>query len=158
MVLLDKAQVVEIIDHEACSFAHAFRGGIAEPVQPFQACTIAEMKARDWIHRLATRCFRAEIVESRKAENDWTKRRTRVRVEVPVGIGQLSQGGRVKIFKTGSLWISSNATKPRPKLWCRRQGNKGLQRWQVPRNLLHDMLDQKVAERDAFQTRLAVAD
>src|SRR6476660_7927088 len=76
MVLLDKTQVVEIIDHEACSLAHALRGGIAEPVQPFQACTIAEMKARDWIHRLATRCFRAEIVESRKAENDWTKRHT----------------------------------------------------------------------------------
>jgi hypothetical protein len=46
VVVLDAVMVVEIVDHDAEGFLDRTRCGVAEPIDPFEPCAVAEMKAR----------------------------------------------------------------------------------------------------------------
>jgi hypothetical protein len=46
MVVLDAVMVVEIVDHDAEGFLDRSALCIAEPIDPFEPCAIAEVKAR----------------------------------------------------------------------------------------------------------------
>src|ERR1700722_6596911 len=46
VVVLDAVMVVEIVDHDAEGFLDAAWRVVAEPIDPFEPCAIAEVKAR----------------------------------------------------------------------------------------------------------------
>src|SRR6202035_2972496 len=46
VVILDAVMVVEIVDHDAEGFLDRTGCGIAEPIDPFKPCAIAEVKTR----------------------------------------------------------------------------------------------------------------
>src|ERR1700694_2439666 len=46
VVVLDAVMVVEIVDHDAEGFLDRTACGVAEPIDPFEPCAIAEVKAR----------------------------------------------------------------------------------------------------------------
>src|SRR6516162_2251168 len=131
MVLFYEAQVVEIIDHQSLSFAQAFGRCVTEPVQTFQTGAVAQMKARDRVDRLSTRCLGANVIEGREVEDDGTKRAPESRVQVPVLRLKWRQGGRIKVRKSGRLRIGGYLFEPMRKPWCRRQGHKVFQGWHV---------------------------
>jgi hypothetical protein len=97
MILLDEAQVVEVVDHQALTLTDAFRRCIAEPVQPLQPCAITQMEARDRVNRLSARGLRMNVVECREVEDDRTQRAAHIRIEIPVLFFQRSQGGRIGV-------------------------------------------------------------
>src|SRR6202165_5496031 len=46
VVVLDAVMVVEIVDHDAEGFLDRSARGVAEPLDPFEPCAVAEAKAR----------------------------------------------------------------------------------------------------------------
>src|SRR6202163_1384387 len=46
VVVLDAVMVVEIVDHNAEGFLDRSARGVAEPIDPFEPCAVAEVKAR----------------------------------------------------------------------------------------------------------------
>src|SRR5262249_12171871 len=124
VVCFDVAWVVKIVDHQACSFAHAFRRGVTEPVQTLKSRAIAEVKARDRINRFSARRFRTNErtneLERREVEDDRAECGGRVRVAVPIFDLQPIKRGRIKVFQTGSLGIGRNPLEPRPETGRRR--------------------------------------
>src|ERR1700738_968157 len=46
VVVLDAVMVVEIVDHDAEGFLDRSARGVAEPIDPFELCAIAEVKTR----------------------------------------------------------------------------------------------------------------
>src|SRR6202048_4433750 len=46
VVVLDAAMVVEIVDHDAEGLVDRTARGVAEPIDPFKPCAVAEVKAR----------------------------------------------------------------------------------------------------------------
>src|SRR6516164_1600251 len=131
MVFFDEAQVVEIVDHQAFSFAQAFGRCVTEPVQTFQTGAVAQMKARDRVDRLSTWCLGTNVIEGREVKDDGTKRAPESRVQMPVLRLKWRQRGRIKVRKSGRLRIGGDSSEPMRKPWCRRQGHKAFQGWHV---------------------------
>src|SRR5918911_1323689 len=157
MIGLDGAEVIEVVDHQPGTLAQAFGRGVTEPIQPLEASPVAEVKAGDRVERLAILSLGAEKIGRCKAHQQRAEPLCEGLVLVPAGRVQERERCRIQTLKPGSGWISGHTVEPGAEARRRRKGDEGLKRGQVTGEILHNLLDQEVAERDPTQTWLAVA-
>ena len=65
VVLLDLAEVVEVVDHQPVRLAQALRRDVAEEVQPLEPRAVAEVEARHRVDRAAGLVLRLQEVVGR---------------------------------------------------------------------------------------------
>ena len=53
VVSFNITQLIAVIDHQAQGLAHTFFGGVAQPIDPFEPCSIPKVEARHGIERPA---------------------------------------------------------------------------------------------------------
>src|SRR5216683_3364023 len=150
VVVLDAVMVVEIVDHDAEGFLHAAWRVVAEPIDPFEPCAIAEVKTRHGVD--AYRGLPREIAGAKPQQGRAQLLALR-RVIPPAAALELWQQRGIGIASIGKP-----LTEPAPKPRYRRQGRKTLQLRKLRLELLDHLLDQEIAERHAAQAALTVGD
>src|SRR6478609_9040985 len=142
--------VVEIVDHDAEGFLDAAWRAVAEPIDPFEPCAIAEVKTR---HGVDAYRGPPRQIAGAKPQQGRAQLLALRRVIPPIAALELWQQRRIGIASIRKPW-----TEPAPKPRHRRQGGKTLQLRKLRLELLDHLLDQEIAERHAAQAVLAVGD
>ena len=86
VVLLDLAEVVEVVDHQPVRLAQPVRRDVAEEVQPLEPRAVAEVEARHRVDRAAGLVLRLQEVVGRDRDQHGAHGLRLLRVEVPAGL------------------------------------------------------------------------
>src|SRR5260370_27932793 len=148
VVVLDAVMVVEIVDHDTEGFLDRTGCGVAEPIDPFQPCAIAEVKAGYRVD--AYRGLRRQIAGAKPQQGRAQLLPLRRVIPPAVALELWQQRG------IGIASIGKPLTEPAPKSRYRRQGRKTLQLRKLRLELLDHLLDQEITERYTAQAVLAV--
>src|SRR6266436_3533505 len=119
MVVLDAVMVVEIVDHDAEGFLDRTGRGVAEPIDPFQPSTVAEVKAR---YRVDAYRGLPRQIAGAKPQQGRAQLLALRRVIPPAAALELWQQRGIGIAS-----IRTPLTEPAPKPRYRRKGGKALQ-------------------------------
>src|SRR6478609_924915 len=139
--------VVEIVDHDAEGFLDAAWRAVAEPIDPFEPCAIAEVKTR---HGVDAYRGPSRQIAGAKPQQGRAQLLALRRVIPPVAALELWQQRGIGIAS-----IRKALTEPAPESRYRRQSGKALQLRKLRLELLYHLLDQEIAERYATQAVLA---
>src|SRR4029077_14511205 len=144
VVVVDGIAVVEVVNHDAEGFLDAAWRAVAEPIDPFEPCAVAEVKTRHGVD--AYRGLPRQIAGAKPQQGPAQLLALR-RVIPPAVAFEFGQQRGIGIAS-----ICKPLTEPAPKPRYRRQGGKTLQLRKLRLQLLDHLLDQEIAERYAAQT------
>ena len=154
MISLDVIEVVQVVDHYPERLAQAVARQICADVDAFDTGAIAKVKSRDRVGRLSARIPGEQEIDGRRA-------RQHARLDVGSGIGRIKQSQQAvaEFARDVARLVSLQfCRQPRCKARCGRQRHERFQTRQLALEVLHHLLDQKVAERDTGQPFLRVGD
>ncbi len=112
VVGLDKTQIVEIVDHQPVRLAQALGRDIAQPVEPLEPGTIAEMEAGHRVDRLPAAALGAEIVGRGKRQQDRLQPLGNRRIDVPTRMAKCLQRLKVDAGETGRCRVGLYLREP----------------------------------------------
>src|SRR5258708_16621822 len=142
--------VEDIVNQDTEAFLDRRGGGVAEPIDRFEPCAIAKVKARYRVD--AYRGLPRQIAGAKPQQGRAQPLALR-RVIPPAAALELWQQRGIGIAS-----ILKPLTEPAPKPRYRRQGGKTLQLRKLRFELLDHLLDHEIAERHSAQSALTVAD
>ncbi len=158
VVLFDLIDRIKIVHHQAVRLPQAVRSAVTKEVQLLQASAVSEVETRNGIDRTATRRLCLQKIKCSGRQQRLAQRFDAIASLVPVRIIEKPEaflGGGVERTR---LFCLAFAREPIGKSRNRRERDEGLEARQFAREILDNLLDQEIAERNAAEPLLRVRD
>ena len=156
VVALDLGEPVDVVHHQARGARHALLGGVAHPVQALERRAVAQMKARHRVERLEALLGVEQVVRA-KAHQQALQSFGHF-AKMPGGILEPRQQREPLLALGADGDAHAVLVEPAAEAGDRRQRREAAQVRELALQVLGDLLDQQVAERDPAQPLLAVGD
>src|SRR6266853_1773419 len=157
VVAFDVVEAVNVVHHEPRRAAHARGGDVAEPVEALEARAVAEVEPRHRVERLVVLFGVQKIVGAQAGELFQDFRGTRLVLEPVLHVDLGEQGSELRVPGIAFPQPCS-VGEPFAETRDRRERGEGLQARKLAAEVYGDLLDEKIAERDAAQAFLGIRD
>jgi len=155
VVLLDIAQIVEIIDHQAEGLPAAAIGQVGRPVEPFQAGAVAEVETGDRVERRAALVARCHEVGRGGPQHRLAHPVEHGLVGPPLRPVKCSERRAISLRQRGRR-LGALAHQPAREIRHRRQRNEGGKPRHLAADFRYHLFDKETAEAHPGKAALAV--